>query len=86
MGLPGGLIIYQGHLFPLKGHLCPCGVPTFDSQPYLRMALRTLLLVPVLCASGASCDAGRIFFRGVRFLPGGFMKEVAVGQNPQNPL
>ena len=20
-GLPGGLIIYQGHLFPLKGHL-----------------------------------------------------------------
>ena len=21
-GLPGGLIIYQGHLFPLKGHLC----------------------------------------------------------------
>ena len=23
-GLPGGLIIYQGHLFPLKGHLCLC--------------------------------------------------------------
>ena len=22
-GLPGGLIIYQGHLFPPKGHLCP---------------------------------------------------------------
>ena len=22
-GLPGGLIIYQGHLFPLKGHLWP---------------------------------------------------------------
>ena len=21
-GLPGGLLIYQGHLFPLKGHLC----------------------------------------------------------------
>ena len=21
-GLPGGLIIYHGHLFPLKGHLC----------------------------------------------------------------
>ena len=21
-GLPAGLIIYQGHLFPLKGHLC----------------------------------------------------------------
>ena len=21
-GLPGGLIIYQGHLFALKGHLC----------------------------------------------------------------
>ena len=21
-GLPGGLIIYQGHLVPLKGHLC----------------------------------------------------------------
>ena len=21
-GLPGGVIIYQGHLFPLKGHLC----------------------------------------------------------------
>ena len=21
-GLPGGLIIYQGHLFPVKGHLC----------------------------------------------------------------
>ena len=24
-GLPGGLIIYQGHLFPLKGHLCAEG-------------------------------------------------------------
>ena len=24
-GLPGGLIIYQGHLFPLKGHLRGCG-------------------------------------------------------------
>ena len=23
-GLPGGLTIYQGHLFPLKGHLCSC--------------------------------------------------------------
>ena len=22
IGLPGGLIIYQGHLFPLNGHLC----------------------------------------------------------------
>ena len=23
-GLSGSLIIYQGHLFPLKGHLCVC--------------------------------------------------------------
>ena len=23
-GLPGVLIIYQGHLFALKGHLCGC--------------------------------------------------------------
>ena len=23
-GLPGGLIIYQGHLFTLNGHLRPC--------------------------------------------------------------
>ena len=23
-GLPGGLIIYQGHLFALKGHLLAC--------------------------------------------------------------
>ena len=39
-GLPGGLIIYQGHLFPLKGH--PCQAPCLEGRkpmgpPYLHL-------------------------------------------------
>ena len=42
-GLPGGLIIYQGHLFPLKGHqlfIWPNDRPQVDSaSPGLTDAL-----------------------------------------------
>ena len=34
-GLPGGFIIYQGHLFPLKGHLWSGASPT-DFRPFRR--------------------------------------------------
>ena len=34
-GIPGGLIIYQGHLFALKGHLCAtafCKAASFERE------------------------------------------------------
>ena len=38
-GLPGGLIIYQGHLFPLKGHLCVYVFPHFSTYSFARRVL-----------------------------------------------
>ena len=47
-GLPGGLIIYQGHLFPLNGHLCRGDVGPgvwLDKKMFWGFGVRRVFLV-----------------------------------------
>ena len=45
-GLPGGLIIYQGHLFAIKGLLCEVQLPAWDLWFMLEQLVESWLFPP----------------------------------------